>query len=126
MNRVLCGTHAQRIKMNFENENFLRKLLATSEYRNLSNISKCLKLISDKKCSLRTAALVCGIARSTIRRAQKAVIAGRPLQVNGRPKIFSSKQKESIANSIRLERQEGRSLSYCEVKKLVSYLIYNV
>ena len=87
--------------MNFENQNFLRKLLSTNEYRNLSNISKCLKLISDKKCSLRTSALVCDIQRSTICRAQVAVKAGRPLQVNGRPKIFSSEEKENIANSVR-------------------------
>jgi len=110
--------------MNFENQNFLRKLLSTNEYRNLSNISKCLKLISDKKCSLRTAALVCDIQRSTIRRAQAAVKAGRPLQVNGRPKIFSSEEKENIANSIRQDRQEGKSVDYSEVKRIVSPLEY--
>jgi len=40
--------------MNFENQNFLRKVLSKSEYRSLSNINKSLKRISDKKCSSRT------------------------------------------------------------------------
>ena len=39
-------------------------------------------------------------------------------------KIFSLEEKENIANSIRQDRQEGKSVDYSEVKRIVSPLEY--
>jgi len=63
--------------------------------------------------------LFVGIERTAIHRAQAAVKAGRPLQVNGRPNIFSSEEKENIANSIRQDRQEGKFYTTGSTRKMV-------
>jgi len=99
----------------------LKKLLALSEYRELPNIEKALKLVGDGHCGSRIAGVVCDISRNSIRRGQSAVKCGRNLQVNGRPSLFSIEEKENIAVSLRQERLEGNKIDYLEGKRMVFF-----
>jgi transposase len=82
-------------------------------------LERCLKLISDKKCSQREAEQLFGISRSSIRRAQKAVKDHRDAQVNGRPRTFSLEEQENVVNIVRGEVKAGKSVDYSEMKRIV-------
>ncbi len=87
-------------------------------------MQKSLKLVSDGHCSTRIAGELCGVDRSAIQRAQKAVNDGRDLQVHGRPAIFSTKQKENVATVMRQERSAGIAVDYSEGKRIVSFFLH--
>ncbi|KAL6064461.1 hypothetical protein QOT17_010860 [Balamuthia mandrillaris] len=85
-----------------------QRLLATAEFRRLPPMERARKLIEDTSMSVRKAAELTGVTKSSLHRAIKAHEAGRELGRVGRPRILSAQEEEELKKWI-VEREEQKA-----------------
>ncbi|KAL6056487.1 hypothetical protein QOT17_016107 [Balamuthia mandrillaris] len=84
-----------------------RHLLGTSEFRQLTPMERAINLVQDVSMSIRNAAELTGISKSSLHRAIRAQEEGRELERVGRPRMLSSEEEEEVKKWI-IEREEKK------------------
>ncbi len=108
------------LKMSNQNE-VLSKLLATSEFRALSNMGKAVKLVQEHNYSIRKAADLLNLKKSVLHRAIKLAMNGKSVQPTGRPPILNSSEKENVIRNINKNKNiDSKELTtYKQIRRMV-------
>jgi hypothetical protein len=95
------------------------KLLSTSEFRELEDIEKAIKLHNEHQVSIRDAAATCGVKKSALERALKAVKEGRPWGVHGRPRLLSLVEEERLAFLVEEADEKQEPMTFRRFQEVV-------
>lgn len=106
------------LKMSNQNE-VLPKLLATSEFRALSNMGKAVKLVQEHNYSIRKAADLLNLKKSVLHRAIKLAMNGKSVQPTGRPPILNSSEKENVIRNINKNIDSKELTTYKQIRRMV-------
>jgi transposase-like protein len=104
--------------MSNQNE-VLPKLLATSEFRALSNMGKAVKLVQEHNYSIRKAADLLNLKKSVLHRAIKLAMNGKSVQPTGRPPILNSSEKENVIRNINKNIDSKELTTYKQIRRMV-------
>jgi transposase len=99
----------------------MEKLLATTEFRELSPTAKAAKLIIKGVCSARAAAQAQRVSRSSAIRAVAAIKNNKNVGQNGRPRYLNSNEEEELAQEIRRRVESRERLTLNTVSRLVIF-----
>ena len=99
----------------------MQYILGTSEYRELSQAEKSIKLVEKESTSFRKAGETVGLNHGQVSRAVAAVKSNRDPGTNGRPRSLNQADMSIFLQKIRDEMSQGVKLTHQDARNLVSY-----